>query len=85
MRQTTASGTHGVLHLDTKPVLRRPDRVRETSEKEERTMTDPAVTIVFFAAVLLAVCAVFAVVEASIERRERWQTRELRRRMRDTA
>lgn len=43
--------------------------------------TDLATVVVFFAVVLLVVCGVFAVVESEIERRERWQSRELRRRM----
>ena len=45
-------------------------------------MTDPAVTIVFFAVVLLVVCVVFALVEDAIARHERRQAREWKRSMR---
>lgn len=44
-------------------------------------MTDPVVTIVFFAIVLLVVCGVFALIEDAIARNERRQSREWRRRM----
>ncbi len=47
-------------------------------------MTDPAVTVVFFAVVLIVICAVFALIEASIERRERRDAREWNRRLRQS-
>lgn len=47
-------------------------------------MTDPYVTVAFFAVILLAVCGVLALVEASIERRERRQAREWNRRLRQS-
>lgn len=42
---------------------------------------DPFVTIVFFAAVLLVVCGVYALVEDAITRNERRRSREWKRRM----
>jgi flagellar biosynthesis/type III secretory pathway M-ring protein FliF/YscJ len=45
-------------------------------------MTDPIVTIVYFAIVLLVFCAVAAIWESIIERRERREAREWNRAMR---
>lgn len=47
-------------------------------------MTDPAVTVVFFAVILLAVCGLFAVADGILNRRERRAAREWNRRLRQS-